>query len=42
MEKELMSSTGRNFSDHCLVIVEGEWEENFCVKQVEDLVNIMW
>jgi hypothetical protein len=32
----------RTISDHYVVIVEGEWEENFGVPHVEGLVNIMW
>jgi hypothetical protein len=40
MGRELLCTAGRINSDHCVVIVEGEMEENFCVLQVEVLVNI--
>jgi hypothetical protein len=38
MGREFLCTAGRIFSDHCVVIVEGECEENCCVLQVELLV----
>jgi hypothetical protein len=42
MGRELLCTAGRRISDHYVVIVEGDWEENCCVPQVELLVIIMW
>jgi hypothetical protein len=42
MGGELLCTAGRRISDHYVVIVEGELEENFCVPQVERLIIIMW
>jgi hypothetical protein len=42
MVREMLCTAGRKISDHCVVNVEGEWEENCCVPQVEVLVIIVW
>jgi hypothetical protein len=42
MGRELLCTTGRSISDYCLVIVKVEWQENYCVTQVEELVIIVW
>jgi hypothetical protein len=42
MGREFLCTAGRRISGHCVVIVEGEWEENCCVTQVELLVIFMW
>jgi hypothetical protein len=42
MRRVLLFTAGRIISDHCLVILEGEREENLCVSQVQGLVIIMW
>jgi hypothetical protein len=42
MGRELLCTAGRRISDHYVVIVEGELEENCCVPQVEGLVIIVW
>jgi hypothetical protein len=42
MGREVLCTAGRIFSDHCVVIVEGECEANCFVRQVEGLVIIMW
>jgi hypothetical protein len=42
MGRELLGTAVRRISDHCVVIVEGECEENCCVLQVEGLVIVMW
>jgi hypothetical protein len=41
MGRELLCTAGVRISDHYVVILEGEWEEN-CKPQVEGLVIIMW
>jgi hypothetical protein len=41
MVRELLCSAGRYISDSNVVKVEGEWEENCCVQQLELLVIIM-
>jgi hypothetical protein len=41
MGRELLCTAGRMISDHCVVILEGEWEENFCVPKVDLSVIIM-
>jgi hypothetical protein len=42
MGKELLCTAGTMFSDNYVVIVEGEWEGNCCVPQVEGFVIIKW
>jgi hypothetical protein len=42
MGRVFLCTAGRRISDHYLVIVEGEWDENFCVPLVEELVVIVW
>jgi hypothetical protein len=37
----MLCNKGRRNSDHCVVIVEGEWGENCCVTQVVELDIIM-
>jgi hypothetical protein len=37
MGRELLCTAGRKISDNCVVIVEGEWEGNCCVPQIESL-----
>jgi hypothetical protein len=41
MDRELLCTAGRRISGHCVVIVEGESEENYFVTLVELLVIIM-
>jgi hypothetical protein len=41
MGREFLCTAGRGISDHYVVILEGEWDENGCVKQLERLVIIM-
>jgi hypothetical protein len=42
MGSDLLCNAGRFFSDHFVVKVKEEWEENCCVSQVEKFVIIMW
>jgi hypothetical protein len=42
MGREFLGTAGRMISDHYVVIVEGVYEENCWVPQVECLVIIMW
>jgi hypothetical protein len=42
MGREFLCTASRRISDRYVVIVEGEWEENCCLSQVEGLVIVLW